>query len=86
MGAVGQHHFQQFGRRFGRVDRPPETGVHEFGQQAAVVDMGMGEQDEVEGGGFEPEGFAVPGLGLAAALDHAAIHEKTHVRGFHQKA
>ena len=46
--AVGQHHLEQIGGCGGHVDRPLEARAGELGQQAAVVDVRMRQQHEVD--------------------------------------
>ena len=49
-----------------------------------MVDVGMGEKDEIDRLGIETEGMVVFRARLAPALKHAAIHQKACAAGLHQ--
>src|SRR5690606_8122115 len=85
MGAVGQHHPEQVGGGGGRVDGAAETVADELGQQAAVVDVCVGQQDEVDRCRVERETGVVASGGVGTALEHAAVDQETGRRRFHQE-
>ncbi len=65
------------------VDRAPrrqdvafKSLAHEFGQQSAVVDMGMREQHRVDIGGAEWKGAVVELLERLLSLEQAAIDQE----------
>ena len=84
--AVGQHDLQQVAGRGRGVDRAVEAFGDEARQQSGMVDMGVGEQHEIDCARIEREARAVFRLGFAAALEHAAIDEEARMRGFDQVA
>ena len=86
VGAVAQHHLQQVARGRHRVDRPFKAVAGQLGQQATVVDMCVGEEDEIDGGGIEGKGGVVACRGLASALDHAAIDQEADLISFDEIA
>ena len=74
--AVREHHPEQVGRRRRAPDRPAEAQQREARQQARVVDVGVRQQDEIDVAHVERERLAVLALGLAPALEHAAVHQE----------
>ena len=54
-GGVGQHDGHQVARGWGAVDGPLVTLVHQGGQVAAVIDVGMADDDGVEGSWIKGE-------------------------------
>jgi hypothetical protein len=68
------------------VDLALETERNQPRQQAGMVDVGVGEDDEIDAARIEVKGAVVFGARLAAALEHPAIHQKTHAVGFQQIA
>ena len=84
LGRVGEHDAQQVARRRRAVDRPGEPLADERRQVAAVVDVGVAEDDRVDLVGVEREvAVALPGL-LAAALVQAAVEQDLVVADFEQ--
>jgi hypothetical protein len=57
------------------MDRPFVAGLHEQRQQAAVVEMGVGQEDGVELGRVEGERDPVADRLVRAALEHPAVDE-----------
>jgi glycine cleavage system aminomethyltransferase T len=79
--AVAQQHMEQVdGRRRG-IHGPAVAEHRQQRQQAGMVDVGVGEQDEVDGANVEAElqGIQVFRPRLAPALKHAAIDQETTV-------
>ena len=74
--AVGQHHPREIGRRRRGDDRSAEAPGRELRQQTRVVDVGVGEDDEVERGDVEVERAGVALVGVTPALEHPAVDEK----------
>lgn len=74
--AVGQHEAQQVARRLGRQDRAAEALAHQLGQQAAVVDVGVGQHHEVERRRIEGEVAVVELPQGLVALEQAAIDQE----------
>ena len=74
MGGVQQHDLQQLGGEAGGEDAALEALLNEHGNPAGVVDVGVGDQDVVDGVGGKGEfavGNLVPAL-LEAAVDEDA--------------
>jgi len=74
--AVGQHERQQRPRAFGGVDRPGEALPDQLRRQPGVVDMGMGQQQRVDGGGVEGKIGVVQRLQRLGPLEHAAVDQR----------
>ena len=84
LGRVGEHDPEQVAGRRGAVDRPVETLADERRQVAAVVDVGVAEDDRVDLVRVERE-VAVPLPGfLAAALVQPAVEQDLVVADFEQ--
>ena len=84
--AIGQQHGEQIDARLGGIDRPAVAKHGQARQQAGMVDMGVGEQDEVDLADIEAE-IERPHIllaGLRPTLEHAAIDQKTDVVRFDQ--
>ena len=86
MGAVQQHDSQQVPSRRGGVDLPAKPLLHHPGQQAGMVDMGMGNQKKIYLVGLIDIRIPVAPFDVRIALMHAAIHGKAMTIGFHDKA
>ncbi|MPN37844.1 hypothetical protein SDC9_185365 [bioreactor metagenome] len=85
---VRQQHFEQRdGRRRG-IHRAAEAEHRQARQEAGMINVGMGEEHEVEAPHVETEGQCpfVLGACLGAALKHAAIDQKTRFPGIDQGA
>ena len=76
---IQQHEGEQVRRRRRAIDRAVEAMLDEFRQQAGMVDMGVGEDQEFGGGGVEGEILGVQLTDRLVALEHAAIDEKARV-------
>jgi hypothetical protein len=82
-----QHHQPcQFTRCGGGDDLAPETSFHEEGEAAAVVEVRMSEQQEVDSCGVEAERLRVLLLQLALTLEKAAVDENPLPRAFDKVA
>ena len=57
--------------------RPANPSAHELGQQATVIDMGMGEQHGVDFGGTKRKGAVVQFLQGLLSLKQPAIDQET---------
>lgn len=82
---IGQHMVEKIARLPRRIDRPPETLGDQLWQEAAVVDMRVGQDDRSDFARIEQEGLAIkcfqrPGPLKQAAIDQdrAAIIFKLH--------
>ena len=83
---IRQHHRKQVAGGAGGMDRALEAQCDQSRQQAGMVDVGMGEQDKVDGRRIEGKRLVVLGARFAPALEHAAIDQKAHPFVFHQIA
>ena len=72
---VEEHEGRQLDGPGRRVDRPAKPALDEERQQAAVVEVGVGQHDGVELRGVEPERDPVADGLVGAALEHAAVDE-----------
>ena len=81
MGAVLKHDFQQVAGGLGTVDRLVKAVPDQQGQQARVVDVGMGDQDEINIAGQIGLDVAVALLNGLVALVHAAVHAEALAAG-----
>jgi hypothetical protein len=85
MGAVLEQDLEQvLGGQRG-IDRALEALGHELGQQAAVIDVRMGQNDEIQTCGIKGKGLLVVLVSLAAALGHAAVDQKAAAMRLDQK-
>ena len=73
VGGVPQHQVAQATRRAGGEDRAPEAVVVQLGQQAGVVDVGMGQEHRLHRGGGHGQRFI---LEHVDALLHTAVHKE----------
>ena len=73
MGRVGQHDAAQVGRGRRRVNPPAEPLPHQARQVAAVVDVGVREEDRLQVGRREGERLVPPSRLVAVPLHQAAI-------------
>ena len=76
MAAVREHEGEQVRGRLRGMDRAPEPVLGELGQQTAVIDVGMGQQDEVDGVGLEGKAAVVELTHRLGALEHAAVDQE----------
>jgi len=63
----------------------PIGAIRQPRQQPAMIDVGVGQQYEIERGRIESETRAVLAVGLAPALEHAAVDQETQAVGFDQE-
>lgn len=84
IGRVGQHDRQQVGRCRCRVGRPRVAIRRQPWQQAAMVDMGVSEQDEGEFARVECQWPDIAFHG-GKTLKHPAVREKAAAVGLQQK-
>ena len=71
VGGVQQHDVHEVGRHTGGEDAALEALLHQHGHPAGMVNMGVGDEHEVDAAGMEGQGFVVylvPSL-LQAAVD-----------------
>jgi hypothetical protein len=73
--AVAQHRRDQFDRRWRRMDLAAVAARHQPGQQAAVVEVRVAQDDGVERVRPESPRLAVARRGIAAALHEAAVDQ-----------
>ena len=86
MAGIQHHQPCQLPRCGSGDDLAAETAFHEEGQAAAVVEVRMGEQQEVDAGGIEAERLRVLFDKLALPLEKAAVDENPLPRAFDQVA
>ena len=84
--AVEQHDLDELRGCAGQVDRSIEAVAHDDRQQAAVIEVGVGDEDRVEVLRLEAERDAVPDHLVGAALEHPAVDEDPGARGRQQEA
>ena len=75
MRGIEHHQARQFARRGGGDDLAAEAALDEQRQAPAVVEMGVGQQQEVDCRGVEAEGLGILLIELAPALIHAAVDQ-----------
>jgi len=73
---IGQHVGQQIPRCLGGEDRPGEAVFQQFGQEAGVVDVGVGQEDGIDGGRIEGEIAVVELADGFGALEHPAVDQE----------
>ena len=76
VGAIGQHHHQQFAGGLRGIDGPSEAFTHQARQQTAVVEMRMAKHHEREFFGTERPKGAVALVKTTATLEQTAIQQK----------
>ncbi len=86
IGRIQHDQPRQFGGRLGGDDLTLKSPLHQKRQPAAMIEMRMGEQNEVDRARVEAERDGVILIELAAALEQAAIHQDAAPLGFHQMA
>ena len=86
--AVRQQHLEQVDGRRGCVDRPAVAENRQPWQQPGMVDVGVGEQDEIDFPHVEAEVQRPQVLRarFRPTLEHAAVDQKAGVPRFHQSA
>ena len=74
---VGQHVGAQIDSAARRQDAAGKSAAHELWQQAAMIDMGMGQQHGVDIGGTKRKGAVVQFLQRLLSLKQTAIDQET---------
>ncbi len=74
-GRIEHHQPRQLARGAGGDDLAAEAALGEQRQPPAMVEVGMGQEHEVDRRRLEAEGLGIVLGKLAAALEHAAIDE-----------
>ena len=72
VGGVQQHDVHEVGRHTGGEDAALEALLHQHGHPAGMVDMGVGNEHEVDTAGMEGQGFVVH---LVTPLLQAAVDQ-----------
>src|ERR1019366_8143946 len=81
---VGEHDRHQIVRCRRAIDRPGETLANQVRQVAAMINVGMAQEDGVDIGGREGE-MEVALVDLLATAEHqAAVEEDSRVGGFQE--
>ena len=83
--AVCQHHREQISRRRGCVDRAFKPFGRKTRKQAAVVDVCVRQDYEVETARVERERRAIAGVSRPIALEHSAVDEEAARFGFEEE-
>jgi hypothetical protein len=83
---VQQHQPRQLPRCRGGDDLSLKAALHEEGEAAAVVEVRMGEQQEIYAGRIEAKGLRILFDKLTFALKEAAIDKDPLSRAFNQVA
>jgi hypothetical protein len=83
--AIEQHELDQLGRGGGQVDRPGVALLDHDRQVAAVVEVGVGDEEGVERLRIEAERDPVADGLVGAALEHPAVDEDLRPRGGQQE-
>lgn len=81
---VGKHERAQVLRRRRAEDAAAESLRNEPGQEAAMVQMRVGQDDRVDAGRVERQGGPVPKAKLLQALEQSAVDEHTMVADIQQ--
>ena len=76
VGRVRQHYFEQITCGPRGEYRPSEPQRHQTRQQSGMIDMGVGQQHELDSARVEIQRLAVLAARLFSALEHAAIDEE----------
>ena len=76
LGRIGEHDGEQVARRRRAVDGPAEALAKEIGQVAAMVDVGMAEDDCVDVPGREGEMLVALARLLTPPLEQAAVQKQ----------
>ena len=74
---VGQHVGTEIDGAPRRQDAAGKSAAHQLGQQAAMIDMGMGQQHGVDIGGAKRKGAVVQFFQGLLSLKQPAIDQKT---------
>ena len=79
---IGEKKIAQLVRGGVGVNGAAEAVAHEAREVAGVVDVGVGEEDPVDGGGIDRKAFPVALLERLGAFEETAIDEELFVFGF----
>ena len=82
---VAQHDIRQLGGSRGCIDWPAKAALHQVGQVAAVVDMGVGEHGCIDFCRVIAEGAVALVRFLARPLVHAAVNQQFFPVDAHEK-
>ena len=82
---VGQQDPAEFRGRFGAEDRAPEAMLHEEGQIARMVEMGVGQNDGIDLAWINREACPVAKPERLETLEQAAIDEQTMIAALDQE-
>ena len=86
VGGVRQEDRGQFTRVAGREDRSAISVADQPGEPTAVVDVGVGDDDGVDGGRIDREDFPVRQSVAFDALEQPCVDEHPHLIGSHEEA
>ena len=86
VGRVEHHQPCEFAARGGGDDLALEAAAREQGNAPAVVEVGMGQQQVVDGGRVEAEGIGVFLVQFASALVESAVDEDALAGAFDEMA
>lgn len=86
MGAVAQQYGEQICRGGRGVDGPSKALCCQARQQAAVIDVRVGQQHKIDLARVKGEGSVIAVFGFGAALHHAAVDQETAAIGLYQIA
>jgi hypothetical protein len=75
MGCIEQYQARQLPRRSGRDDLAAKSSLIEQRQPAAMIKMGMGQQDVVDARSIEPERVRILLVQFTAALVQPAVDQ-----------
>ncbi len=79
MGGVHKHHTEQVDGGRGGEDPPAVAERNQARQQSGMVQVGVGEEHEVDPAQLEIQRIAVLAVGFAPALEEPAIHQECTV-------
>ena len=85
LGRVAEHDLGEVDGAVRGMDRSAVALLHELGDAAAVVEMGVGEEERVNGPRLVGERQPVAGDLFRAALEHPAVDEDASVTDGHEE-
>ena len=74
--AVLEHGWEQGGGGGAGIDRAAIAETDQAREQAGMIEVRMGEQDEIQRAHIEVQRGKILAIGVAAALEHAAIDQE----------
>ena len=86
VGGVGQEDRAQLARLAGCEDRAAIAATDQSGEPAGVVDVGVGDDDGVDGGRIDRERLPVRQSVAFGALEQPCVDEHPHLIGLHEEA